>query len=299
MTLAFQGDGVAAASIGRVTGSKPVVKLGTFFPGSAAPTLEALEKIGKELGAQGYRCTNLLAANEYQLLAVDAPNVPAEELKSAVRWRLKDMIDFHVDDATIDVLSIPANPAARSASMFAVAARNSLVEQRQALFSDAKLPLSVIDIAEMAQRNIAALVEPEGRGIAMLSFGHDGGLLTVTYGGELYLSRRIDVSPAQMQEPDHDRKHATFDKITLELQRSLDHFDRQFHYISVAKLLLAPAPANGLEEYLSSNLYTPVDSLDLASVLDLDAVPALAEKSEQQRFFLALGAALRLEETTL
>ena len=159
--------------------------------------------------------------------------------------------------------------------------------------------MSVIDIAETAQRNIAAMVEPEGRAVAMLSFGEDGGLLTVTFRGELYLSRRIDVSLARLLDVDHDKKHASFDKITLEVQRSLDHFDRQFHAISLARLVLAPSGASGLEEYLSSNLYTPVETLDLADVLDTAGMPELADAARQQQFFVALGAALRHEETLL
>jgi MSHA biogenesis protein MshI len=43
----------------------------------------------------------------------------------------------------------------------------------------------------------------------------------------------------------------------------------------------------------------PVDALDLASVLDLSKVPELRTLEQQQRHFLTLGAALRLEETVL
>jgi MSHA biogenesis protein MshI len=148
----------------------------------------------------------------------------------------------------------------------------------------------------MAQRNVSALLEQDGRGVAMLSFGEDGGLLTVSWRGELYLSRRIDVTLVQILDEDHDRKHQAFDKITLELQRSLDNFERQFSFISVAKLVLAPSGATGLDEYLSSNLYTRVETLDLADVLDLERVPDLADPGRQQRFFVPIGAALRLEE---
>ena len=301
LATAFLGDGVAAASIKRQAGSKPVVELALFFPGDKAPAPEALEKAGKEMRANSYQCTTLLAGGEYQMLVVDAPNVPPEELKTAIRWRLKDMLDFHIDDATIDVADMPVdkNAAVPTHSMFAVAARNGVIEQRQNLFAAAKIALSVIEIPEMAQRNISALLAPEGRGLAMLSFGADGGLLTVTFNGELYLSRRIDVALGQLLEADHDRKHASFDKITLELQRSLDHFDRQFHFINVSKLVLAPTGASGLDEYLSSNLYMPVESMDLADVLDLGKAPELADLVQQQRFFLTLGAALRHEEAAL
>jgi MSHA biogenesis protein MshI len=140
------------------------------------------------------------------------------------------------------------------------------------------------------------MLEPEGRGIAMLSFGEDGGLLTVSWRGELYLSRRIDVTLAQLLDGDHERRHQSFDKITLELQRSLDNFERQFSFISVARLVLAPSGADGLQEYLASNLYTRVETLDLGQLLDLDAIPELREPARQQRFFVAIGAALRAGE---
>jgi MSHA biogenesis protein MshI len=250
LVIGFDADGMCAARVTRVPDGKPVVKLAVFYSCKLPLAPEALDKIARELQAGQYQCSTLLGGREYQMLAVEAPNVQADELKAAVRWRLKDMLDFHVDDATIDVLDIPAdkNAAVRAHSMFAVAARNTVIEARQVLFAAAKVDLNVIDIPEAAQRNISALLEPEGRGLALLSFNDEGGLLTVTYGGELYLSRRIDAGLDLLKETDADRRNASFDKITLELQRSLDHFDRQFHYVTVSKLLLAPLPTPALHD---------------------------------------------------
>jgi len=296
-----QRDGIAAAAVAPVhpsaAGARPAVTVASFFAGT--PGVDMLERAGKELHSGDYRCTTVLGGGDYQLLSAEAPNVPREELKTAMRWRLKDILDFPVDDATFDVLDIPVDPNAAARpqqSVFAVAARNGVVRARQQLFAQAKVKLSVIDVPEMAQRNVSAMLEQDGRGVAMLSFGEDGGLLTVSWRGELYLSRRIDVSLVQLLESDHDRKHQAFDKITLELQRSLDHFERQFSFISVAKLVLAPTGATGLDEYLSSNLYTRVETLDLGTLFDLARVPELAAAAQQQRFFVALGAALRSEE---
>jgi MSHA biogenesis protein MshI len=300
LAIALQGDGLAAVSMQTAPDIKPQVRQAVFYPGKNAA--ELLEKAGRELHAHAYRSITLLSAGEYQILSVDAPNVAADELKTAVRWRLKDMLDFHVDDATIDVLDLPVDPNAVSRaqhSMFAVAARNSVIEARQKLFTAAKVELAVIDIPEMAQRNISALVEPPGRGVAMLSFRDEGGLLTVSYKGELYLARRIDLALGQLLDEDAERRNAAFDRVTLELQRSLDNFERQYSFISVAKLVLAPSPVVGLDDYLSSNLYTPVDTLDLATLFDFERTPELADKLLQQRFLVPLGAALRHEETVL
>ncbi|HEV2610409.1 MAG TPA: agglutinin biogenesis protein MshI, partial [Noviherbaspirillum sp.] len=263
----------------------------------------ALEKVARELPVAYHQCTTLLALGEYQLLSLDAPNVPPDELKTAVRWRLKDMLDYHVDDATVDVLNVPVdkNAPVRTRLMFAVAARNQLIERRQAAFAESKVKLDVIDIPEMAQRNVAAFLEPEGRGVAMLSFDTDGGLLTISYAGELYLSRRIDVTLHQLAESDPEQKTSYHERIALELQRSLDHFDRQYHFITVAKLVLSPIgdAAGELQQHLASNLYLPVETLNLASVLNLSKVSALLTPEAQQRYFMTLGAALRHEEKTL
>jgi MSHA biogenesis protein MshI len=294
--MVLQRDGIAAASVRRPAEGKPAVALASFFAG--APNAEALEKAGKDLHCANFRCTTVLGGGDYQFLSVESPNVPREELKTAMRWRLKDILDFPVTDATYDVLDIPLDPNAPTRpqqSIFAIAARNSVIQARQKLFTQSKIRLRTIDIPEMAQRNVSAMLEPEGRGIAMLSFGEDGGLLTVSWRAELYLSRRIDVTLAQLLDADHERRHQSFDKITLELQRSLDNFERQFSFISVAKLVLAPSGVSGLEEYLSSNLYTRVETLDLGQLLDLGGNPELEGGARQQRFFVAIGAALRVE----
>lgn len=301
LAIGFDAGGLSAARVSLVPEAKPVVEMASWFPCKHPLAPETLDKIARELHAAQYHVATLLGGRDYQMLALEAPNVQPDELKAAVRFRLKDLLDFHVDDATIDVLDIPAdkNASSRAHLMFTVAARNAVIEGRQKLFAAAKVGLDIIDIPEMAQRNLSAMLEPEGRGLAMLSFNDDGGLLTVTFGAELYLSRRIDVSVEHIMEQDAERRNATFDKITLELQRSLDHFDRQFHYVTVAKLVLAPLPSAALHDYLSSNLYMPVDALNLASLLDFAKTPELNGLAAQQRFFLTLGAALRREEVLL
>jgi MSHA biogenesis protein MshI len=292
LAVAIGRDGVAITSVKRAPDARPLVHFAQFLPGNSG--VDTIEKAGRDGQAGDRHCTTLLSGGDYQILNVEAPNVPREEMKTAVRWRLKDILDFPAAEATIDVLDIALDANSRAQqSVFVVAAKNSIIAPRQKLFLDAKVELTAIDIPEMAQRNVSAMLEPEGRGIAMLSFGDDGGLLTVSYRGELYLSRRFDVTLAQLLEPDHDRKHASFDKITLELQRSLDHFERQYSFISVAKLILGPSAVTGLDEYLSSNLYTPVETLNLATLFDLSRTPELADLAQQQRFFLAIGAALR------
>lgn len=300
MAIGFIADGVAAAYARRGdNGGKPVVEWVSFYPAEKAARAGILSRLGKERHADNFQCSYLLSSEDYQILQMEAPVVPPDELKSAVRWRLKDMLDFHIDDATFDVLAIPADKSAtgRTGAMFAVVAKNLMIGQAQAMFDDAGMDVRVIDIPEMAQRNISALLEQEGRALAMLSIGDDSALLTITAGGELYASRRMEVTASQLL---HLHPENFYERITLEMQRSLDHFDRQYHTIPLAKVVLGPmGDASGLQAYLSKNLYVPVEEIDLESVLDMSRVPELKSKETQQKYFTVIGAALRHEETVL
>jgi MSHA biogenesis protein MshI len=301
MAISLQPDGIRTAHVRQVSSERPVVEFIGFYAIGKGSIATVLDKLGNDFRARNVQYTTLLAAGDYQMLLVDAPNVPQDELKSAIRWRLKDMLDYHVNDATIDVLDIPVdrNAPVRNHSVYVVAARNQIIEQRQNLFDTARIPLRVIDIPDMAQRNISALLESEERGLAMLSFDNDGGLLTVTCAEALYLSRRIDVTLAQLSQDDARQKTIFHERITLELQRSLDHFDRQYHFITISKLLLAPLgkTTSGLLEYLVANLYMPVEPLDLNTIFNLSKVEALTLPENQHDYFMMLGAALRQDES--
>ncbi|MBA3903793.1 MAG: agglutinin biogenesis protein MshI [Rhodocyclaceae bacterium] len=257
---------------------------------------ESLARLRKSLRLGNHRCATLLRPAEYQMLQIEAPAVPPDEIREAVRWRIKDMLDYPPTAATIDVLNVPGEGAGKSRQVFVVAANNALIGPRMQMFEDAKVPLEAIDIQETAQRNIAALYEVENRGLALLSFDENGGLLTFTFKGELYLARRIEITASQMAEADGERRRQLFERIGLELQRSLDHFDRQFSFIPLAKLVVAPvAEVPGLIEYLGGNLYVPMESLDLARVMDFPAVPELRNAARQAQCLHTIGIALRDE----
>jgi len=271
-----------------------------FFPMEVV-TSSALEKIVKDLHLGSFQFTTILAPEEYQILMVDAPNVPVDELKTAIRYRIKDSLNCHVDDATVDVLQIPSNnaAAARAQSLYAIAASNDVIEKRIRLFEKAKINLSVIEIPETAQRNIAALYETEARGLAMLVFDGRGGLLTFTSDGELYLSRRLDITSGQIRDADEDLRRQYFDRVELEVQRSLDYFDRQFHQIALSRMLVCAPGGDELVRMLVSNLGLAVEALDISQVMDISAVPALLEDEFVSESLCAIGAALRQERRAL
>jgi MSHA biogenesis protein MshI len=289
---------VDVARVKRQRDAKPQVEVLESYERAKGDKV-ALASLGKRFGLKKARCTTLLGSGEYQVLQIDAPQATdPEERKAEIGARLGGMVDMPLAHATIDAVEIPTAELApgRPKNAYAVVAGNAAIAPKVVLFHEAGVGLAAIDIPELAQRNIAALCEQPNRGLAFLAFGEQDGLLTFTCNGELYLHRHIEIGLAQLLTDDLDRRSSLFDRIGLELQRSLDSFDRTYGFIPVGRVLLGPyAEAQALQGFLRDYLSMQVDVLDLADVLDFPSVPELKRPERQAQCLLTLGAALREE----
>lgn len=254
---------------------------------------DALLRVAQAHKLKSCRCVTLLGENDYRLNTLESPSVPLEERLQAVRWRVKDMLDFPVDSAALAVVDIPGD-GARQANLLAVAASAAAIGGTMARFEAAKAPLSAIDIPEMAVRNIAALFEEQNRALAFLAITAGDSLLAITVRGELCMSRRIEMSPESLASANEERRGQLLERLALELQRTLDNFDRQFGFVSVSQLMVASEfDLAAVVAGLAQNLYLPVVPVDLPSVLDISMAPALKNPEAQSGALLAIGAALR------
>lgn len=281
-------------------GDRPTLTLLDSAPrtsGGAGSEAQALQHARRTHHLQRYRCTTWIDPSAYQMVQVTQPKVDATELRAALRWSIKDSLDFPVEQAMVDVLPIPTDgmPAGRDPLALVVAAKRDKLQERVQAFQAASLKLSVIDVLEAAQRNIAALFETPGRGIAMLGLHDNGALLTFSRAGELYGLRHIDIKLDALADP--DQRATVFERVGLELQRSLDGFDRQFSQVPLSRLLIAGHPAaESFSNFLKDNLYLPVEVADLSSVLDLGRqADALRDVTQQHAWYVPIGMALREE----
>lgn len=286
------------AHIVKNNGHKPMVKM-TFSQVKNNKEAFDIQSIitNINLDISSYHCTLLVKQGEYQIFQIEKPNVPDNELKQAISWKLKDMIDYPVEQATIDIINIPTDDSKsnRQSYVYAVSAKNTLIGNLMQQFSDvAKSGIEVIDIPEMAQRNIAAYIEEENRGLALLSINKNGGLLTFTANKALYHARQIELNTEALSSDNSEQKSNIFERFALEIQRSLDSFERQFPQLAINRLVLAPfVGREDFYDYLTSYLYIKVERLDLADIFDFEGSAKLNTLESQALLFPALGAALR------
>ncbi len=280
---------------GAQAGARPqVVKCGQVT--GAALVDAGLAGLARKISVGGFPWTVPLARNDYRILVVAEPPVLAAEMDRSLRWTLGPMVDFSIDEANLVWMKIPTAEFQpnRAKHLYAIVAQRSVVQQQVALFAQAKLALRAIDVRETAQRNIAALLEKKGEGLGLLSMGPHGVTITFTFGGELHLDRFIELSLAELLAADAPGQQKFFERIALQVSRSVDFIQRNNSFMPVERIMLAPLPAQiGLHDYLSQNLSVRVEALDLASVFDLSLTPELALPENQSRYLMALGAALR------
>lgn len=199
-------------------------------------TREAFMKRIKTLLPTAERVIGVLDPRDYQILQIEAPNVPPEELQSAVRWKAMEFVEGSPLDYTLDVLPV-GGESARAANVIAVVAHNDIVRARMLDCEALGRPLSVIDVAEISQRNLlhaVLLAESDAPNVAAALVA-DGGraLMTISVQGQLYFFRRFEfdidilaaVGDIQSELIGNDAAAEAVLRSLTQLLRSLDLWD--------------------------------------------------------------------------
>ncbi len=258
----------------------------------------ALRGLGKHT-----RCIGVMSSHDYRLLQMEAPQVPEEEMASALKWRIKDFIEYHPDEAVIDSFPIPGrstNEAVRS--VYTVVARRAQVKKRLKHLTGIGLEPREFGIRELALRNLSRFMPEDPKGVALLYLGQTAGSIAIVRDGLLYLTRQIETGSQRLHEAGLNHAGegvapalaAMLDGMVLELQRSLDYYESTFSKPPVNGLVVLPTafPVPALIPYLMSNLGITARLFDLSAVCDT-AGPLSDEL--QARCVIAVGAALGSE----
>ncbi len=293
--LVPQQTGTAFACVREQKSGAPLLESCGFYPLLPDQNIESsLQQLVQKLGRGKAPCSTVLSISDYQLMMVEAPEVPQAELRAAIRWRIRDLIDFHIDDAVLDVFDVPPSGARGTQDhLYVVVSRVTAVRQRVDLLENAGAALEVIDIPELAMRNIAARLKQDKAGVALLYFEAEHGVITLTRDATLYLARSLDIGYRDLIE-----SPALVERLALELQRSMDYYDRHFQQAPINTIVLCPLPqpARPLAKQLEQQTGISVQILALQDIV-ATSEPDLEEHAAE--CLLAIGAALRSEPTEL
>ena len=300
--MSRSGDGFVLAQVQLRESGKPLLSmLESVAAGELAAVCEA-QKLGKQ------PLSVVMEPGDFSLQLLEKPQVAEDEIRDAVRWKIRELLDYDVDQAVVDVFEIPGlKEQGRTPQIYAVYAHEDRLREYIEQVVSAGMDLNYIDIPELVQRNIASRLAEDKSGLALLNLQQQTGLLTLTHQSTLFLARELDSgyqalagaanaalavndSPMALSEQPGEALEA----VALEIQRSLDYYESHFGKPPIRNLVIAPLaqPVPELLEHIRSSLGLNVRMLDLAEVID---AAAEIDTDMQARAFYAIGAALRSE----
>ncbi|MEX0740075.1 MAG: hypothetical protein WD071_12100 [Pseudohongiella sp.] len=255
---------------------------------------DRLPALVDELGLSGTNCSCLLSPRDYNIYLVEAPEVEPDEMRSAVRWKIKDLLDMPIEEAAIDVFPLPEDALrGRSPMIYAVAANKARVEQMIEVVDRSGMTLDAIDIPEMAMRNLTATFADDSNGLAFIALKQSGSTMNLSREGQLYLTRRIN-TPVAADALLQDDWESLRDRLALEIQRSLDYYESQMGQNPISKILMAPrqSDTDTMTTSLTDALAAPIDVFNFA-----DRLPSSDSISAELKgaCMMVIGAALRID----
>jgi|GEM_PF-5720049 len=259
-----------------------------YEPKKLLPTLTQLVDAHQ---IEGRPCRLVLSPQQYQLIMTDAPNVLEHEMKLALRWKVKELLDYPLDNAALDLFHVPPYGLNRqNKKVFAVAAQITWLREMAEIFQEAFLPIQVIDIADLAIRNIMTFYA-QGKytetSTAFLSLDKTSGKLIIMNNENIYLIRQLPVN----RLPGTAEESAFSQAVLAEIQRSFNYCQDELRIDPPKQLLFSPGMASFkyLEEYLHNQLHIDLNVIDFNQIL-LTTRPL--EKEFQQNGLYALGASM-------
>lgn len=271
-----------------------------FYPCSESERARELSAHVGRMGLAGCTCRLVLAPADYSLVQTSAPDVPPAEMREALRWRIQDMIDFPVAEAEVEFFPMPASKQPeRGNAVTAVVCRSSLIRTYSKLCQDAGLKLELIDIPELALRNLAARLPENERGVVLVYLESTRGSIVIQREGVIYISRELDIGFTRLEpllgNEENDFSDGAIERLALEIQRSLDYYESYYGMPPVAGLVVAPLASHtqNLVDRLNQALGVIARAMDVGALLSCNN---RLDDAEQQLCLTAIGVALRKEQ---
>ena len=261
-----------------------------FIEATAAQRSPALKDYVNTHKLEGMKCNLVLPPELYGWQQIERPPVEDSELREAVRWKVKDVLDYAIDEAVVDAFDFPTDALrGKPPQVNVITARKRVIQELINTVNDSGLELQSIDITELALRNLVQGLQSPGKPLALMVMQEHRGLMLLIKDSEVYLTRRIEADMEGFD--DADQAARVGQQLALEIQRSMDYFESQLgqtppRTIIASSVLHEAELLTQLDETLGLEIKTlPEDQLGLAE-----------DQFASAQHWVACGAALRSQE---
>ena len=258
---------------------------------SPTPLSKLLQEDVEKFQLAGAECALILMPSQYQLLQIDAADVPLQELAKALKWRLKGLIDYPLNDIAVDACLIPPHGVANQRKKAIVSVTPlSALKQKLALLADVYLQVKIVSVAELGLVHICGLIPNLFSPQIVVSIEDTTCRLHIIYQNALYLERILRVKLKELENNQQEVEH-----LVLEIQRSNDYCLSELKIPEPKVILFTPQfiNANLLLQYLKESAIKPFQIIDVNTIMS----PEVAlDTSGQTTGIYSIGGAVMLND---
>jgi len=240
---------------------------------------ESLMKLSTDHQVSG-GCHLVLPASHYQIVQIDKPSVPDNEIAAALKWQVKDLVTIAVDDMIVDYFDGPTL-AGGNAKLNVVCASKSFLTAMVSTINQGELLFKTISTEEFAF--VSLLPKQDDAVLLVCQQPNEEVILLIVKKGKLYFHRRLRGFAQIANKNQQELTMGVIDSLSLEIQRSLDYFERQLKQAPIKSIQVIVPMDNEdfLVEKLGQNTHISVQLLDLPE-----------QHQGQRQFAAAIGASL-------
>ena len=253
--LCFRQQSIACCSVG--DGNNVSFNELTALDKNYGP---ALKSIAKELSLSG-QCHLVLSAQQSQIVQIDKPIIPDEELKEALKWQIKDLVSIEPNDMVLDYFDGPT--LANTEKLNVVCGQKSKLKDMVSCIHKSDLTLDKITTEEFA---FAQLVNgKEGGQLLVCQQPNEEILILIVRDNRLFSYRRLRGMANIAQRTPDELAMGLIDNLSIEIQKSIDFFERQLKQppVKAINVLLPIEHEAFVARKLSENTNVPVELINL------------------------------------
>lgn len=256
--------------------------------GSEEQWTEIIEDLIVKHELRDANCCLILPPNRYQLLQIDKPNIPDEELALSLGWHIKDLVTVPQEELVADYFEVPVKVPMQGDKINVVITSRKVIAPLIEVFIKNKVELDGIVPEELVTRNVIG--HQETASLLLSQQKNEETALQIVKKDQIYFARKLrgfnrihEYSAAELSD-------GLTDSLSLEIQRSMDYFESQLKQAPIKNIQLALPSSHQqlIAEQISQHFPTEVMVMSVSNELvEMALEPPLSEQ-----FYPALGGAL-------
>jgi len=255
--------------------------------------VSAIRSLVTSLGIKVKDVASSISGNSVIIRKITLAAMPADELEDQITWEAEQYIPFDINDVNMDfqILSPDSLDPAKM-NVLLVASKKDIINDYVAVFNEASLQLSVVDVDSFAVQNAFEINHDVGPDevVALINIGSaimninivKGGITLLTrdvqMGGNLYteeIQKQMGLGSAEAESVKilarETRNSELFDvlgkvndTITQEIRRSLDFYNSTANDDRITRIFLSGGGSKvcNLSETIGEKLGLPVETVN-------------------------------------